>query len=335
MTRWELRSSDGAGITCTERGATILTLEVPDRAGALADVVLGFDTAEEYRAHTAFFGAVVGRFANRIAGATFTLDGHRYHLSANDGANTLHGGADGFDKRDWAATQLRTDEGEALRFTLTSPDGDQGFPGTVEVSATYCWTEDHRLIVDFAARTDRPTPFNIAQHSYFNLAGADCPRRAMEQQLTLHASAYLPVDAAMIPAGPPRPVAATPFDFRTAKPIGRDIDADDPQLARAGGYDHNWVLDGTGLRAAAQLVDPSSGRRLTVTTDQPGVQFYSGNMLSGVRGKGGIAYPRRSGIALETQAFPDTPNRPDFPAALLVAGRPFASRTVFAFDTVG
>ncbi len=331
MRRWTVRDASGAGFTAMELGATILTLDVPDRHGALGDVVLGFDDPGRYLTDSPYFGAVVGRFANRIASGRFTLAGKAYRLACNNGPNALHGGTIGWDKRLWRSGPITTPDGPGVRFTLASLDGEEGYPGTVEVSVTYVWTEDRRLIVDYAATSDAATPFNVSQHSYWNLAGAGTS--VLDHLLRIEADRYLPVDATLIPTGELAPVAGTPFDFRVAKPLGRDISADDAQLRHGGGYDHNLVLNGAGLRLVAELSDPASGRRMTLATDQPGLQLYSGNVLDGtIMGKGGTLYPHRSAVVLETQHFPDSPNQPHFPEAILRPERPFASRTIFAFS---
>ena len=329
VTIWAVRNASGAGFTVMDLGATILTLEAPDRAGRLADIVLGFDHAASYLTHNAYFGAIVGRFANRIARGRFRLDGRDFTLAINDPPNSLHGGAEGFDKRLWRGEPVTTPEGAGVCFALTSEDGDEGYPGSVEVSASYVWTDTNALIVDYRAAASAATPFNISQHTYWNLSGAD-GGSVLDHELRIDADAYTPVDSTLIPTGEIAPVDATSFDFRRAKPIGRDIVGDDVQLHYCRGFDHNWVLNASGLRRVAWLRDPQSGRTLTITTDQPGLQFYSGNFLDGrIVGKGGVAYPSRSAIALETQHFPDSPNHLHFPDTLLRPGRVFDSRTIY------
>ena len=332
VARWTLRNASGAGLTVMDLGATILSLEVPDSDGTLADVVTGFDSASAYLADPAYHGAVIGRFANRIAGGRFTLGGREYRLAVNNPPNALHGGQCGFDKRLWQAEAIETSAGEGVRFTLVSPAGDEGFRGEVHVSTTYAWTADNHLIIDYAATSDAPSPFNVTQHSYWNLAGAGSGS-VLDHHLAIAAETYLPVDGTMIPTGEIAPVAGTPFDFRTAKPVGRDIEAADEQLAQGGGYDHTFVLGGEGLREVATLTDPTSGRRMTVSTDLPGMQLYTGNFLDAAAiGKQGRRYPARSALALETQFFPDSPNKPHFPRAIIAPDQPFASRTIYAFD---
>ena len=332
---WRLSSSDGAGLTVMDLGATILSLEVPDRDGALANVVLGYDRAETYLDDPHYLGAVIGRFANRIAGGHFTIDGTEHHLAVYDPPNALHGGVTGFDKRLWHGNARTTDDGESVCFTLVSEDGDQGYPGTLKASVRYTWTQDHRLLVDYTAATDAPTPFNPTQHSYWNLSGASSPD-VLDHLLTIAAGCYLPVDTNLIPTGEFASVSASPFDFREARPIGRDIEATHPQLEIGSGYDHCFVLDGSGFRQAATLADLASGRRMTVHTDMPGMQLYSGNFLGPVaNGRGEETFRRHSAVALETQFFPDSPNQPHFPDATLRPGERFASRTVHAFDVIG
>jgi aldose 1-epimerase len=335
VTRWHLENGSGANLTIMDLGATILTLNVPDRAGKFGDVVFGFDTAAPYLTDSPYFGAVVGRFANRIAKGQFSLDGKSYTLATNNGPNHLHGGKVGFDKRVWKGEKVDTKDGPGVKFTLVSADGEEGYPGEVTVSVTYVWTADNRLIVDYAAQSTKATPFNVSQHSYWNLGGADSAKTVLDHQLMIDADRYLPVDETLIPTGELASVAGTPFDFRKAKPIGRDIGAAHDQLKFGGGFDHNWVLNGAGLRTVATLTDPASGRSMEIATDQPGMQFYSGNFLSGkVTGKGGNAYPYRSAIALETQHFPDSPNQKGFPDAILTPGEKYESRTMFVFKTV-
>jgi aldose 1-epimerase len=332
VSRWTVRNQTGAGLTVMDLGATILTLDIPGRDGTLADVVLGFDTAVPYLTQSPYFGAVVGRYANRIANGKFTLDGTEYRLSLNDGTNTLHGGENGFDKRIWASELTENADGAGVQFTLVSADGDQGFPGEVSASVAYIWTSDNRLIIDYAATSTKATPFSLSQHSYWNLGGAANAASVLDHELQISADQYLPVNEALIPVGELADVAGTPFDFRQAKPLGRDIELPDFQLLHTDGYDHNMVLAGSGLRPVARLKEPVSGRWMEVSTTQPGMQLYSGNFLDGkVAGKGGHLYPSRSAVALETQGFPDAPNQAAFPDAILRPGKPYKSQTIFAF----
>ena len=301
----------------------------PGRDGAQADVVLGLGTLEEYVAdRNSYLGAIVGRFGNRIAEGRFTLNGQTYTIPANDSGNALHGGVEGFDRRVWAG---RTVEG-GVEMTLVSPDGDQGFPGTLTVVATYTLT-DGDLRIDYSATTDKDTVVNVTNHAYFNLAGASSGT-ILGQEMMIPAASYTPTNAKLIPTGELAPVEGTPFDFREPAVIGARIDVEDEQLKRAGGYDHNWVLGSTvgDLMLAARLRDPASGRVLTVETTEPGVQFYSGNFLNGsLKSPAGGVYARRTGLCLETQHFPDSPNQSGFPSTVLTAGETMRSTTIFRF----
>ncbi len=331
-----LTNSHGIELRVMTYGGIILSLRVPDRDGQLDDVVLGHETVAGYMDNDAYFGAIIGRYANRIADGRFTLDGTAHTLATNDGAHHLHGGARGFDQALWTANVERRSDGSA-RVVLrhVSPHGDEGYPGALRIRLCYTLTPCDEIVVDYRATTDRATPVNLTQHSYFNLAGAGS-RDVLDHTLTIHAAHFTPVDAGLIPTGERRPVADTPFDFRQPTPIGARIDADDAQLRVAGGYDHNFVLtrSGSGLVLAARLADPVSGRILDVHTTEPGLQFYSGNFLDGtVRGKGGVIYEHRSAVCLEPQHFPDSPNQPAFPSTVLIPGAEYRSRTVFAFTT--
>lgn len=314
-------------------GATITSLSLPDREGRLADVVLGHDTLEGYVEASPYFGCVVGRCANRIARGRFTLDGVEYQLATNNGPNHLHGGVRGFDSRVWSAEVVRREGGDVLALTLYSPDGEEGYPGHVEVRVTYALS-DTSLRVEYESRSSAPTPVNLTQHTYWNLAG-HAGGEILGHELQVHAERFTPVDATLIPTGELRPVAGTPFDFRAPTPLGSRIGADDEQLRFAGGYDHNYVLSGAALgepRPAARLTDPASGRRLEVWTTEPGMQFYSGNFLDGsIVGKGGARYGFRGGLCLETQGFPDAVNRPEFPSVILRPGEIRRSVTELRF----
>jgi aldose 1-epimerase len=310
-------------------GGIIVSLKTPDRNGKLEDIVLGFDTAEEYVANShTYYGAVIGRYANRIAHGAFTLEGSKYSLSKNNGENTLHGGPNGFYNVLWKAKQL--DNGVEL--TYLSKDGEEGFPGNLTATVRYT-LEKGALRVEYSATTDKPTVVNLTQHSYFNLAGQG-NGDILGHQLTLHASKFTPVDAGLIPTGEIRSVASTPFDFLKATRIGDRIEAGDEQIKLGGGYDHNWVLDDNKgkIQDAAEVYEPTSGRVMKVSTTEPGIQFYSGNFLSGSKGKGGRPYPKRSALCLETQHFPDSPNHPAFPTTELKPGQKYDSVTVFSFS---
>ncbi|MGH7581780.1 MAG: aldose epimerase family protein [Gemmatimonadales bacterium] len=329
-----LTNPHGMEVRITNYGGIIVSLKVPDRTGALGDVVLGYDSLAGYVANPEYFGAVVGRYGNRIAKGRFTIDGTTYRLATNNGPNALHGGLKGFDKVVWHAAPFKHDSEVGVVLTHVSPDGDQGYPGTLNATITYTLLPTNALQVDYAATTDKPTPINLTQHSYFNLAGAG-NGDILHTVLTINADRYTPVDSTLIPTGQLAPVAGTPFDFRTPTVIGARINDSNQQLKYAGGYDHNFVLDrtGTGLVVAARAVDSTSGRALTVSTTQPGVQFYTGNFLDGtITGKGGHVYQRRYAFCLETQHFPDSPNHPNFPSAILRPGEKYQTRTVFAFS---
>ncbi len=316
-------------------GAIVVSLRVRDRTGNLGDIVLGFDSLTGYVKHPVYFGAIVGRYGNRIAKGRFTLDGKTYRLAINNGPNHLHGGIKGFDKVIWQAEPFKGDSGVGVAFSHTSPDGDEGYPGTLAVRARYLLTDRDELVLDYEATTDMPTLINLTQHSYFNLAGAG-NGDILGHTLMIAADSFTPVDSTLIPTGVVAPVAGTALDFRAPTAIGARIDDHDPQLQYAGGYDHNFVLQragpGGGLVHAARVVAPTTGRTLDVSTTEPGLQFYSGNFLDGtISGKGGHAYGRRSGFCLETQHYPDSPNEPRFPSTILRPGQEYRSRTVYTF----
>jgi aldose 1-epimerase len=320
-------------------GGILQSIEVPDRAGHLANVSLGFATLDQYVRANPFFGALIGRFANRIAKGRFTLDGVTYEVPVNDGPNSLHGGVDGFDKRVWQASPLRGSGAVGLKLALFSPHGDAGYPGALSVEVTYLLTAANALRIDYRATTDRPTVLNLTNHTYFNLAG-EGSGSVEDHVLTLFADHYTPIDAVLIPTGVVEPVAGTSMDFTVATPIGARLRAGFDQLARAHGYDHNYVLDrlppagGSSLRLAARALDPTSGRVLEVLTTEPAIQFYSGNFLDGsLIGSSGRIYRQADAFTLETQHYPDAPNHPDFPSTELRPGEVFASTTVFKFST--
>lgn len=313
-------------------GGILVALEVPDREGRTQDVVLGFDTLDAYLAGHPYFGALIGRYANRIAGARFSLDGRAYQLAANNGPNHLHGGERGFDKALWEARGLVEPDAAGVALALTSPDGEEGYPGDLEVSATYRLTSAGELRISYEARAGAPTPVNLTHHSYFNLAGQGSGD-VLGHVVTLHADGYTEVDEGLIPTGTIAPVAGTPFDFTRPTAIGARIGllkANNPQ----GGYDHNFVLRGKGgeLCLAARVREPRGGRVLEVWTTEPGLQFYTGNFLDGTLvGKGGAVYGQHAGFCMEAQHFPDSPNRPAFPSTLLEPGRVYRQETVYRF----
>lgn len=319
-------------------GATLQSLLVPDRDGNSDDIVLGYDSAAEYLAHPQYFGATVGRYANRIAGGRFGLDGEEFSLETNDGPNHLHGGLMGFDKRIWTIESLSDGPEARVVLRYVSADGEGGYPGQLTVFAEYSLNEDNELRVDYRAVTTKPTIVNITNHSYFNLAGTRAPRDVMAHKLTLHADSYTPVDETLIPTGERRPVADTPFDFRAPMAIGGRIrDGRDRQIFIGRGYDHNFIVDGDAgsLRPAARLEDPGTGRVMELLVTAPGLQFYSGNFLDGtVVGKNGLVYRQGDGLCLEPQVFPDSPNHPDFPSARLDPGQGYVNTMVFSFSTI-
>lgn len=331
-----LTNSTGMEIRAINYGAIIVSIKVPDRAGRFDDVVNGHDTLEGYLTRSRFFGAVVGRYSNRIANGRFTLDGTDYVLAVNNGPNHLHGGTKGFDKVVWTVKDDAVGAGSreaAVAFSRVSPDGEEGYPGNLAVRISYLLGDENELLVVYEASTDKPTPVNLTQHSYFNLAGHRA-KDILGHLLTVNADRYTPVDTTQIPTGALAPVTGTPFDFRSPTPIGARIDQPHEQLRIGGGYDHNFVLNrqGNGLSLAARLADPVSGRILEVRTTEPGLQVATANRLDGtIVGKGGAVYGRRSGVCLETQHFPDSPNQPSFPSTTLRPGGRFESRTVFKF----
>ena len=328
---YTLTNARGMELRVMTYGGIIVSLKVPDRQGTPGDVVLGYDSLRGYLDKTPYFGAIVGRYANRIAKGQFTLGGAAYHLAVNNGLNALHGGLRGFDKVVWQAEPITAVGARGLRLRYTSHDGEEGYPGTLQVAVTYTLTDSNQVIIDYEATTDKATPVNLSQHSYFNLAGSS---DILGHELTINADRYTPVDSTLIPTGQLASVAGTPFDFRTPHPVGERIGETNEQLRIAGGYDHNFVLNraDTGLVLAARLADSVSGRTLEVRTTEPGLQFYSGNFLDGtIHGKGGRVYGHRAALCLETQHFPDSPNHPAFPSTILGPGQTFRSRTTWTF----
>lgn len=333
-----LTNARGVEVRFIAYGGVIVSIRVPDRDGALADVTLGHDALDDYLADDRYFGALIGRYANRIAGGRFTLDGVTHALATNDGANHLHGGPGGFHDVLWIVEPFARDDATGATLRYTSPDGEEGYPGTLDVRVTYTLTDAGELAVDYRAAADAPTPVNLTHHAYFNLAGHDAGS-VLDHELTIHASRFTPVDATQIPTGELRAVGGTPFDFTAPRAVGARIGDDDAQLRHGDGYDHNFVLDHPAAAhgaptLAARLREPCSGRVLEVYTTEPGLQLYSGNVLQGrPAGKGGHVYGRHAGLALETQHFPDSPNQPRFPSTILRPGTTYASRTVYRFST--
>lgn len=324
VTLYTLRNSHGVTVKLIDYGAIIVSVETPDRNGHVTNITLGFPDLAGYLGRHPYFGATVGRYANRIARATFTLDGRTYRLAANNGANHLHGGLVGFDKVMWQASPIRTPSEVGVRFHRVSPDGEEGYPGNLEVEADYVLTDKDELRVEFRARTDQPTPVNLTNHAYWNLSGSGT---ILDHELLLAADHYLPVDEGLIPTGELRPVAGTPMDFTRPKTIGADI----ARLAPAVGYDHCYVLrnQDSSLALAARVRDPRSGRVLEILTTQPGIQLYTGNFLDGSPQNGGFS--RYQGLCLETQHYPDSPNRPEFPSTILRPGQTYRQVTVHRF----
>jgi aldose 1-epimerase len=328
---YTLTNAHGVAMRVITYGGIITSLKVPDRNGHLGDVVLGFDTLDGYVKDSPYFGAIIGRYGNRIAKGRFTLGGKTFTLATNNGPNHLHGGVKGFDKVVWTAVPGTDAKGVSVTLSRTSPDGEEGYPGNLHTTVRYTLTDENAVSIEYRATTDQPTPVNLTQHSYFNLA--DDAGGILAHELTIHAARYTPVDETLIPTGELASVQGTPFDFRQPTPIGARIDEDNVQLKNGGGYDHNWVIDrgGPGLEPAARLVDPKSGRTLEVSTTEPGIQFYTGNFLGGITGKSGRSYGRRAGLCLETQHFPDSPNRSSFPSTILRPGETYSSQTVLTF----
>lgn len=331
--RWSLENG-GTRLKVLSYGGVVQTLEIPDREGRYANISLGYGDIASYVSGSCYFGATIGRYGNRIAGGRFTLDGASHQLSCSEGENTLHGGTGGFDTQVWDVEEFTSGADVGVRLTRASADGEMGFPGTLTAQVTYTLTEHGAWRIDYAATTDRATVVNLTNHTYFNLSG-EGSGSVHDHELTLAAGRFTPTDGSLIPTGELASVAGTPFDFRQPKPVGRDIEADHPQLALAGGFDHNFVLD-KGATAQpepfATLRDPRSGRTMTIATTEPGVQFYSGNFLDGTqKGPSGVPYGRGAGLCLETQHFPDSPNQPAFPSTTLRPGETYRSATVHAF----
>jgi aldose 1-epimerase len=329
---YTLRNARGCEARIMTYGGIVVSLKVPDKKGNFGDVVLGYDQLDDYVKNNPFFGALVGRYGNRIAKGKFTLDGKEYTLAPNNAPNNLHGGPIGFDKQVWKAATLLTADGPALKLTYLSKDGDQGFPGNLNVTAIYTMTDDNGLRLDYTATTDKATLCNLTQHSYFNLAGKG---DVLNHLAFINSDKITPVDNTLIPTGELKPVAGTPFDFRTATAIGARINADDEQIKFGSGYDHNWVINKPPgkLGLVARVTEPTTGRAMEVWSTEPGVQFYTGNFLDGsITGKGGQVYQRRSGLCFEPQHYPDSPNHPQFPSAELKPGQTYQNTIIYKFS---
>jgi aldose 1-epimerase len=335
---YTLTNDRGVEMRVIDYGGIILSLRVPDREGRLADIVLGYDSLQGYLKESPYFGALIGRYGNRIAGGRFTLDGQTYTLARNNGPNHLHGGEKGFDKVVWQVEPFERGDDVGLVLTYTSPDGEEGYPGTLQARVTYTLTDNNEVVFDYRATTDKATPVNLTQHSYFNLAGPG-PQTILEHVVLLAADRFTPVDSTLIPTGELRAVDGTPFDFRTPTAIGARIAENDVQLRYGRGYDHNFVLNRPAGAAAdeptlaARVHEPTSGRVMEVLTTEPGLQFYTGNFLDGtLTGKYGVVYRHRTGFAMETQHFPDSPNQPHFPSTIVRPGEEYRTRTVYRFS---
>jgi aldose 1-epimerase len=329
---YTLTNSKGVEARICNYGGVVVSLKVPDRNGHLGDVVLGFDKFDGYLTPPPYFGALIGRYGNRIAKGKFTLDGHQYTLATNNVPNALHGGIKGFDKVVWTAKPLVTPQGAALELTYLSKDGEEGYPGNLSVKATYTLTEDNALKLEFVATTDKDTVVNLTHHSYFNLAGKGT---ILDHVVMIPADRFTPVDSTLIPTGELKPVEGTPFDFRTATSIGARIGQNDEQLKFGLGYDHNWVINKPmgKLGLMAKVTEPTTGRVMEVWSDEPGLQFYSGNFLDGtLTGKNGQVYQLRSGFCMEPQHYPDSPNHPQFPSTELKPGQTFKNTIMYRFS---
>lgn len=330
---FSLRNSKGAEALISSYGGIVTSLKVPDRNGQLGDVVLGYDNLADYIRNSPFFGALIGRYGNRIARGKFTLDGVQYTLATNNYPNALHGGNKGFDKVVWEPTILTGPEGASLKLTYLSKDGEEGYPGNLSVTVVYTLTEDNALKIEYTATTDKDTVVNLTQHSYWNLAGRDS---ILDHIVMIPADKFTPVDSTLIPTGELKPVDGTPFDFRTPTAIGARIKQDDEQLKFGNGYDHNWVINKPmgEMGLMARVTEPATGRVMEVFSDQPGLQFYSGNFLDGtITGKGGRVYQFRAAFCMEPQHYPDSPNRPEFPSVVLKPGQVYHNTIIYKFST--
>jgi aldose 1-epimerase len=329
-----LTNANGLKASITNYGGIVVSLEVPDKNGKLGDILLGYDNLDGFVKNSPYFNALVGRYGNRIAKGKFTLDGTAYTLAVNNGENALHGGLKGFDKVIWTAESFKNDKGVGLKLAYLSKDMEEGYPGNLKVNVVYTLTNKDELQIDYTATTDKAAVCNLTNHNYYNLTG--CKTDILGHELTLNADRFTPVDSGLIPTGQLRPVRGTPMDFTRSTAVGARINVADEQLKFGGGYDHNWVLNkkGSEMSHAATLYEPTSGRVMEIWTHEPGIQFYSGNFLDGtIVGKGGIVYKHRYGMCLETQHFPDSPNKPAFPTTILRPGEIYKTTTVHKFYT--
>ena len=335
VTKYFLENKDGIQVDIITYGGRITSLRTPDKEGSMKNVVLGFDSIEQYEKDNPFFGALIGRYGNRIAKGKFSLDGTEYTLAQNNGENNLHGGVQGFDKKVWEAKTEENEDSVKLILTYLSPDMEEGFPGNLSTTVTYTLNKDNTLDVLYEAETDKTTVVNLTQHAYFNLSG-DFSNTILDHMVEIDADSFLPVDGGLIPTGELKPVEGTPFDFREPKLVGEDINAENEQLTLGGGYDHCWVLNDqdAGYRSVATAHHPATGRTLEVLTNEPGIQFYTGNFLDGtLPAPNGGTYAQRSGFCLETQHYPDSPNQPEFPSVTLKPGETYSTKTTFKFST--
>lgn len=333
-----ITNKNGVEVKITNYGGTIISLKAPDKAGKLEDVVLGFDSLSGYRDEVylkegPYFGAIIGRYGNRIAGGKFALDGQEYTLATNNGPNHLHGGLVGFDKVVWETEEFQNEAGAGIKLSYVSKDMEEGYPGNLSVEVTYTLTNENELKIDYKATTDKKTVVNLTNHTYFNLTG-NAKRAILDHKVMIAAEKFTPVDETLIPTGELKPVEGTPFDFTEPTAVGARINAENEQLAFGNGYDHNWVLSEEGkVKLAATVYEPTSGRFMEVFTTEPGVQFYTGNFLNGkLTGKGNVKYEQRYGLCLETQHFPDSPNQPEFPSVVLTPDETYESTTVYQFS---
>jgi aldose 1-epimerase len=331
---YTLKNNNGLKAKISEYGATLVSLEAPDKEGKIADVILGYSNLDGYLKGDSYYGKTVGRFANRIAKGKFTLDGKEYTLAINNAPNHLHGGPKGYHSVVWKSEVIDNKGYPALKLTYHSPDGEEGYPGNMDIEVVYTWNDDNNLVIDYKAKTDQNTIVNLTHHSLFNLKG-ECNGDILDHVLTLNASAFTPVDSTLIPTGEIRPVDGTPLDFRTPHAIGERINSDYEQIIKGKGYDHNWVIDrkDTSLVLAATVLEPKSGRVMKVYTTEPGIQFYTGNFIDGkFVGKTNKPHLYRSGLALEAQHYPDSPNQPKFPSVVLKKGEVYTQTTEYRFS---
>ncbi|HWB86415.1 MAG TPA: aldose epimerase family protein [Bryobacteraceae bacterium] len=331
---YTLTNRNGMTVSIMTYGGTVVQLTAPDRSGKFDDVILGCDSVPDYQNQTAFLGATIGRYGNRIGHGQFQLDGVTYKLPKNDGDNTLHGGPQGFDKQIWQASEASSPDGPSVQMTYVSKDGEEGFPGTLSAKVVFTLTDKNELKLDYTATTDKDTVVNLTNHTYFNLSGQG-QGDILQHQVMINADRFTPIDAGLIPTGELKEVKGTPFDFTTPTAIGSRINTDDQQIKFAKGYDDNFVLNkgSGGLTKAAEVFDPKTGRVMEVWTTQPGLQFYTGNFLDGtIHGRGGNKYPYRGAFCMETQHFPDSPNKPNFPSTELKPGETYQSTTIYRFS---